>query len=248
VQLPRAATAARSAIFTARRCELRVVAQQGGSADGTGGNGGSISDINFTVTKFARTIAAGDGGIVAAGGTAGTGGSISKVKIGGTGVIGDFTSDFHVNGDSDNGMGGLIAGLGGSVNGVFDISRNGAISNVTASRIAAIVAVAQVGNSLTSFNAVKSIAGLHVSVLGADVDGDGTFAGTRAAAASPASSSRTTRATATTWRSTASCSSRPAPHRLASHAAPTRGDSSRFRHSSRSARMGGRALDPLPRR
>jgi hypothetical protein len=155
---------------------LRLVALAGGfGGSGIGGNGGSIDNVTFSVTKFARIIAAGDGGDSNAPGTAGTGGSITKVKITGSGVIGDFGSNFSVNGDNNSGMGGLIAGRGGADGGVFSVDRNGSITSVTATRIAAIIAGANAGAGLNNFNAVKSIAGLTASHIGADVDGDRQF-------------------------------------------------------------------------
>ena len=90
-------------------------------------------------------------------------------------MIGDFLDSFYVDGDVDSGMGGLIVGLGGSVNGVFDSIRNGSINSVTATRIAAILAGAQAEDNVTAFNAVKSITGLSASHIGADVDGDRQF-------------------------------------------------------------------------
>ena len=151
------------------------LAQQGGGAAGTGGNGGSISNVNFKVSQFAHVISAGDGGSVAIGGNAGIGGSIDKVKITGSGVIGYFFEVFGLGGDDDSSMGGLTVGLGGAVNNIFDATRNGSITNVTATKIAAILAGAKVGNTVAAFNAVKSITGLKVSLIGADVDGDRQF-------------------------------------------------------------------------
>jgi hypothetical protein len=127
------------------------------------------------VGGFARVIAAGAGGGASAGGTAGLGGNIAHVKITGTGVIGDFTRDFSVMNGPSSGMGGLLAGQGGAVNGVFSIDRNGSIASITATRIAAIIAGSGSAGVLTSFNAVQSISGLHASLVGADVDKDGVF-------------------------------------------------------------------------
>lgn len=72
-------------------------------------------------------------------------------------------------------MGGLIVGLGGAVGGVLDLNRNGSITSVTASRIAAILAGAESGHMISAFNAVKSITGLKANFIGADVDGDRQF-------------------------------------------------------------------------
>jgi hypothetical protein len=154
----------------------QFIAQTGGAADGTGGDGGALSHVTFAVTKLARTVAAGRGGGVAAGGTAGLGGSISNVKITGTGVIGDWASNFGLDATFLPGMGGLIAGLGGAVAGVFDSNRNGSITTVTATKIAAIFAGANGPfTSVSSFNAVKSITALTAAFIGADVDGDRQF-------------------------------------------------------------------------
>jgi hypothetical protein len=109
------------------------------------------------------------------GGTAGLGGSITNVKITGSGVIGDFSTHFLVMADSNDGMGGLIVGQGGAVNGAYDVDRNGSINGVTASRIAAVIAGAQAGLNVTNFNAVKAITGLKTALIGADYDGDRQF-------------------------------------------------------------------------
>src|SRR4030095_15046858 len=77
------------------------------------------------------------------------------------------------NGDDDSGMGGLVVGMGGSVAGVFDVNRNGSIPNLSAGRIAAILAGQHVSaGNLTESNAVKNITGLSASFIGADVDLD----------------------------------------------------------------------------
>lgn len=152
-----------------------VLAQGGGNAGGVGGAGGNVSNVSLKVSEFVRLIAAGDGGSAAAGGTAGVGGSVSKVKITGSGVIGDFSSQFLVSAANPVGMGGLVAGQGGSVGTTASVDRNGSIVDVTATKIATILAGANVGNAPTTDNAVKSIAKLKVGLLGGDADGDGAF-------------------------------------------------------------------------
>ena len=97
------------------------------------------------------------------------------MKITGSGVIGNLSNSFEVDGEGLSGMGGLIAGKGGAVNGGFNVERNGSITNVTATRIAAILAGATAVNNVSSLNAVKSITGLKAAVIGADVDGDRQF-------------------------------------------------------------------------
>lgn len=148
----------------------RFIAQEGGDADETGGTGGSISGVNFKVTRHAQVIAAGDGGDVKIGAEAGLGGSISGVVITGTGVIGDYSESF---GSDPANLGGLVVGRGGAVGTNFDVDRNGSITNVTAKRVAAIFAGGTPSNVVNVDNAVKAIAGLKVAFIGADFDNDG---------------------------------------------------------------------------
>ena len=154
--------------------ELRVFAYPGGDAtNGTGGDGGDIDGVKFTVTRMANIIFAGDGG-AATTGTPGKGGSVRNVSI--AGDIGDFTKPFDTTIHyKDLGMGGLVAGRGGALNGVFDVSRNGSISNVSAHRIAAIVAGSEDAQSLVPGDAVLSITKIKATVIGADPNGDGMW-------------------------------------------------------------------------
>ena len=96
-----------------------------------------------------------------------------------TGDIGNFGKGPDATGDSQfgialNQMGGLFAGAGGAgaVAGTA-----GGIENVTAKRIAAILAVNAntTADTLTTANAVASIAGVVASQVGADTDEDTLF-------------------------------------------------------------------------
>jgi len=137
-----------------------------GTASGTGGAGGSVSSVQIgKVGMFVRAISAGNGGAGSAG--EGAGGSINTVKV--AGDIGDFLADFNTAAFASNsGMGGLIAGEGG--NGVG----NGSISDVTAGRIAAIVAGESDGLALdVATNAVSTLSDINAKVIGADIFGNG---------------------------------------------------------------------------
>ena len=72
-------------------------------------------------------------------------------------------------------MGGIVAGFGGRVGGVIDTTKNGSVTGVTADRIAAIVAGAANANALTTDNAVSKITGIKALVIGADLNGNGSF-------------------------------------------------------------------------
>jgi hypothetical protein len=134
---------------------------------GTGGLGGSVSQIDITnVGQFVRDVKAGDGGD---GKKAGGGGSVTHVTV--AGDIGDFTSDFGMVSDT-SGMGGISAGEKGAGAGS---AVNGSITNITANRIAAMLAGAPAANGIVYNNAVQTIAKISAAVLGADVNGDGSF-------------------------------------------------------------------------
>jgi hypothetical protein len=121
---------------------LLFQAGNGGNATGLGGfggAGGNVDDIFQAANpgQLIRQIVAGNGGdALALGGIGGNGGSINKVNV--LGDIGDFTLTYGY-----NSMGGLIAGAGGI--GQTADGTNGSITNVTAGRIAAIVAGTAVG-------------------------------------------------------------------------------------------------------
>jgi hypothetical protein len=159
--------------------ELTIEASGGGNITapigGTGGQGGSVSNVNVTVIDFARYIAAGNGGGSIFGATGGAGGSISNVVVKGT--IGDFSASFGF-----PSQGGLIAGQGGAG---LAVGQNGSITNVTADRIATVIAGRPAANAITAANAVFSIAGLVTNVLGADLDRDSIFDFTEGAPSNP---------------------------------------------------------------
>lgn len=152
---------------------LVVVGGDGGSSlAGTGGAGASLDGLNVSTARFAQLIAAGDGGSTGAGGIGGLGGSVKNVKV--SGDIGDFLQKFDTSSPL-NDMGGLVAGQGGKVNLVVDATRNGSIENVSARRIAAIIAGKDDGTSLSAANAVTAISGITTSIIGADVNNDRLF-------------------------------------------------------------------------
>lgn len=152
---------------------LVLAAPNGGYGEGRGGNGGSITRVNLTeVDNFVRLIRAGDGGGSAS--RPGTGGNLSGIHV--AGDIGDFTSSFGIKTDANEGMGGLIAGQAGGTSDTIPLRKNGSISNVTADRIAAILAGAPTASGIDRFNAVISISSLKgVTKVGADVDGNTAF-------------------------------------------------------------------------
>jgi hypothetical protein len=159
-----------------------VEAGYGGNASaGTGGAGGSINKVTLAAGKFVQSVQAGNGGTGSgSANTEGQGGSISNVTV--VGDIGNFTADFNTVDPGDTSeMGGLVAGQGGGVGTAGFVNNNGSITNVTATRIASIVAgytngsKASGGNNyaLTVQNDVITISGLHTKVLGADLNFDG---------------------------------------------------------------------------
>jgi hypothetical protein len=147
---------------TAKWLDLR--ASDGGRAGGgTGGAGGNISEVRFTVTGgFVYRVAAGNGG---EGQVGGAGGNVSDVFI--TGDIGDFHHAFGFE-RAFGQMGGLSAGKAGrSINNTPVLA--GSVSDITANRIAAIVAGSpRADQPLTAANAVASISNVSAKVLGAD--------------------------------------------------------------------------------
>lgn len=158
--------------LTGRVGTLILSAADGGIGVLTGGKGGAVKNINLTqVDDFVRLIRAGDGGD---GLTPGAGGSLSNIKV--AGDIGDFASNFGIDTNENLGMGGLIAGQAGATGGTVDVTKNGSISNITATRIAAILAGAPAANAINGSNAVVKISGLkNVTTVGADVGGDTAF-------------------------------------------------------------------------
>jgi hypothetical protein len=134
-----------------------------------GGAGGDIDLITITAGIMVQRIQAGPGGLSTLLG-GGEGGSISNVKI--VGDIGNFTRPFGL---GDSAMGGLFAGAGGESAGVAGPA--GSVTNVTATRIAAILAAgfSTNGGNLTNLNAVSALTNVHASVFGADVNGNGNF-------------------------------------------------------------------------
>lgn len=152
---------------------LRLETGNGGSATGAtgkGGSGGSVNGVNLSgVGSFVRWIFAGNGGN--GGLLGGNGGSISKVQV--AGDIGDFSSPFTQIPlfFDDTGMGGLIAGQAGTGGAAL----NGSISQVTATRIAAIYAGRPAANNITAANAVQSLTQISAQVIGADVNHNELF-------------------------------------------------------------------------
>jgi hypothetical protein len=124
------------------------------------------------VDNFVRLIRAGDGG--SSGARPGAGGNLSGIHV--AGDIGDFTSSFGIKTDANEGMGGLIAGKAGATGDTVALRKNGSITNVTADRIAAILAGAPTASEIDRSNAVISIGNLKgVIKVGADVDGNAAF-------------------------------------------------------------------------
>jgi hypothetical protein len=145
---------------------------------GTGGAGGSINMVNLAASKFVQSVTAGNGGLGSgSANTEGAGGSISNVTV--AGDIGNFTANFGTNNPGSlSQMGGLVAGQGGGVGTAGFVNNNGGVTNVTATRIASIVAGYTNGSktggyALTDENDVLTISGLHTKVLGADLNFDG---------------------------------------------------------------------------
>lgn len=146
----------------------QLVIQAGDGGDGTnpgasGGIGGSVSDIAVTgVSDFVRAIIAGNGG---AGVTlGGAGGSIDDVTV--VGDIGDFDANFGV-----SAMGGLFAGQAGA----GGAAQNGSVTDVSARRIAAIIAGHPLASAITSANGVFNLTGISAQIFGADVNANGAF-------------------------------------------------------------------------
>jgi hypothetical protein len=149
------------------------IAGNGGDSSGKGGNGGAIREVSLgLVGSFVRGLLAGDGGD---GSKAGAGGAVRNVVI--AGDVGDFGSEFNFAADEGelDGMGGVAAGQAGAVNGRVAVTKNGSIINVTAARIAAMVAGRPDAEGVTSANAVLKIAKITAPLIGADVGSDGNF-------------------------------------------------------------------------
>jgi hypothetical protein len=156
---------------------FQAIAGDGGEStnitSGTGGAGGAVNTLNVTAKSGAQQIRAGAGGDGLTLG--GAGGGVTDVKV--VGDIGDFFRPFGIRPFGPNpelDMGGLFAGMGGS--GTTD-GVAGSITNVSAKRIASIIAVNDdtLPNNLGADNAVAAISGIKASVIGADLDGDGLF-------------------------------------------------------------------------
>jgi hypothetical protein len=127
---------------------LAAIAGDGG--DGlSGGAGGSVQGFKLTASIAVQQIRAGSGGTAEVGGVAGVGGSIADINV--RGDIGNFEQPFGIDLDE---MGGLIAGMGGGGG-----AANGSVTNVQATRIAAIFAANSqtTASNLTLQNAVTSI-------------------------------------------------------------------------------------------
>ncbi len=142
-------------------------ARAGAGGDGvSGGLGGDIQGIKLVASIAVQQLRAGQGG-EATSGTGGAGGSIASVQV--RGDIGNFAQPFGIDLDE---MGGLIAGKSGGVG-----AENGSISNVQATRIAAIFAAddATRANNLTIANTVFALTNVKASTIGADLDGDEAF-------------------------------------------------------------------------
>jgi hypothetical protein len=140
----------------------------GANTGGAGGAGGSVTGIDLdVVSTFVRAIIAGNGG---AGSTkGGAGGSVTAIKV--AGDIGDFAHNFDLTGA--NGMGGIAAGQFGA-GAKSDVLLNGIISNVTADRIATMIAGTPAANAISAANAVRKISKITAGVAAADVNGNGT--------------------------------------------------------------------------
>ncbi|MGB8168257.1 MAG: hypothetical protein WCF18_12240, partial [Chthoniobacteraceae bacterium] len=140
----------------------------GGQGGSLGGAGGNISKLTFTANRYAESLRAGAGGSAIAG-TGGSGGSVTDTKI--TGDIGNFVASFGIGAGK---MGGLFAGTGGTGT-IAGLA--GSITNVSATRIAAILAAnsSTTASNLTTANAVTAITGVTATKFGADLDGDTTF-------------------------------------------------------------------------
>jgi hypothetical protein len=138
---------------TGRVGELTIIAGNSNSAY-RGQDGGSVRHVVLSeVSGFVRLIEAGSaGGEV----IRGRGGSISGIVV--PGDIGDFHSAFGLGNDGLTGMGGLVAGQGGTAN------KAGSVSFVTANRIAAIFAAPASDGSMV----VDSIHAVRAHEIGAD--------------------------------------------------------------------------------
>ena len=152
---------------------LNFIAGNGGTGTtGAGGNGGSVDSFNVTISRYTDLFNAGSGGnsTSAAGGL---GGSVSGIKV--IGDIGRFEGAQSF-GTGTNSMTGLYVGQGGVGVGAVR-ANNGSVLNVTAKRIAAILAgdIDSLPSDLGVENAVFAIAGVVASKIGTDLDLDGIF-------------------------------------------------------------------------
>jgi hypothetical protein len=158
---------------------LSVTAGFGGSGTPNGGAGGDIDLVKVTPTYFVQKLRAGVGGLGSGGtGIGGAGGDVSNVT-----VIGDIGSFTHTFGMALNQMGGLFAGAGGS--GFVSVGTAGSLLNITAKRVAAILAAdgLTTASTLKTSNAVSTITNLVVSgavtadtgIVGTATDGAFSF-------------------------------------------------------------------------
>lgn len=139
----------------------------GRAGDGAdaGADGGDVREIDLTrMDRFARLLAGGDGGI---GPQPGRGGSVESIRV--AGDIGDFSMPFDTT-ESGGGMGGIAAGRTPQSD-----AANGSVKDITANRIAAIVAGRVEASGVSAQSAVVSIAAIRARVIGADIDGNGAF-------------------------------------------------------------------------
>lgn len=141
---------------------LAVRGGKGGNNGALGGTGGSISGVTARVSVRVGLLAAGDGGVGLDQG--GAGGSVTGVQV--NGDLGDIANPAST---------GLRSGLGGgSLNGTPGL--NGGVSNITALRIASILAGQPSASAFTAANAVYFLTGVRTRLAGGDINGDGVFA------------------------------------------------------------------------
>ena len=138
----------------------------------TGGDGGSVNNYFQADNsgQIIQQIVAGNGGnATGLGGVGGNGGSVNGINT--LGDIGLFDgTTFGV-----NGMGGIFAGVGGHGENSVTFGKNGNVTNVTADRIASIVAGTSAGPVAVNFVdniTVRLGSGTNsATTLGANTDG-----------------------------------------------------------------------------
>ena len=160
--------------FACCRITTSLPVTVGDATSGNGGAGGDVQTITVTVGRFAQILRAGAGGNGSALG--GAGGSVKDSTI--IGDIGNLAkgpnllgSQFGIDATQ---MGGLFAGTGGT--GTIAGSA-GSILNITATRIAAILAVNSntTASNLAATNAVTAITNVKASIYAADNVNSGVF-------------------------------------------------------------------------